>query len=170
MSYVSNVQKRFKVLVLKRLRKIRFKFRNPDDILKELIRTHYEKFEKAAQKKNINPDKELYEKAVLGIMIKNQKVLKIYDYDSDIYTYNPRRKSKIKNKSEYHKYLQSEAWKEIREIILVRDGYKCTKCGSTKNLQVHHKTYNNIYNEKEHQSDLVTLCSRCHKKEHNIEL
>ncbi len=53
----------------------------------------------------------------------------------------------------------------MRSVILERDNYRCTVCNSDKGLQVHHKTYKNIFNEK--QSDLITLCRTCHNTHHN---
>ena len=77
--------------------------------------------------------------------------------------------------------------------VLERDYYKCTKCGSKKNLHVHHKVYfsdilkrilkenptldpitdiNELYNiaikDKEFNSldNLITYCKDCHWKEH----
>lgn len=65
----------------------------------------------------------------------------------------------------YYKYLKSSAWRKIAKLVLERDNYQCCKCSSTKELQVHHKTYEHIFFEKEHLEDLETLCSICHAKE-----
>lgn len=40
----------------------------------------------------------------------------------------------------------------------------CQKCGTTKNLEVHHKTYKNLGHEK--LSDLLLLCHEHHFREH----
>lgn len=66
----------------------------------------------------------------------------------------------------YKKYLKSDSWNLIRDIVIERDGCKCTRCGSVNILQVHHKTYKNIFNEIEHLDDLITLCKSCHYDEH----
>lgn len=71
----------------------------------------------------------------------------------------------------YNSKLQSPEWKEKRNYILKRDGYKCTMCGSTHNLQVHHKYYikhQGKYIEPWDYSDdaLITLCARCHYRVH----
>jgi hypothetical protein len=71
-----------------------------------------------------------------------------------------------KRRIQYHKFLKSPYWLEVRDLVLARDGYTCQMCGVTKNLQVHHLTYKNHRHEKEHLEDLVTLCKHCHKKEH----
>ncbi len=52
----------------------------------------------------------------------------------------------------------------VNPLVLQRDGNKCTKCGSAKNLDIHHKHYNL---SKLTYYDLITLCRRCHKIEHN---
>lgn len=42
------------------------------------------------------------------------------------------------NHGSYRELLFDERWREKRMHILERDGYKCTICGSEKNLVVHH--------------------------------
>lgn len=54
-------------------------------------------------------------------------------------------------------------WTSIRQEALERDGNRCTKCGNTENLHVHHLTYENKYESLE---DLITLCRACHIKAH----
>lgn len=73
--------------------------------------------------------------------------------------------------AKYREYLQSEKWKKKRQKVLKRDNFECQyrvwiffKCKSKKKLQVHHKTYKRVFRER--MSDLVTLCEKCHKKEH----
>lgn len=65
---------------------------------------------------------------------------------------------------EYRRYLRSRSWKKKRMKRLKKDNFTCQRCGRKTNLQIHHKTYKNIY--KEQMEDLVTLCGKCHKKEH----
>jgi hypothetical protein len=46
--------------------------------------------------------------------------------------------------------------------VKMRDQFRCTRCGSTENLRVHH-----IKGTKSHRmEDLTTLCLACHQKEH----
>ncbi len=67
-------------------------------------------------------------------------------------------------KTEYKKYLQSDKWKFKREELFKLRGEKCEKCNSIELLHVHHKNYDNIFNEK--TDDLVILCSSCHRLQH----
>ena len=68
---------------------------------------------------------------------------------------------------EYDEYLKSPEWLRRRERRLFNDGYRCMMCGSAKNLNVHHITYDHVYNEP--MEDLVTLCNRCHSIIHSDE-
>jgi hypothetical protein len=52
----------------------------------------------------------------------------------------------------------------LRRKVFERDGGQCTSCHSSKYLHVHHLTYERAGSEL--LSDLVTLCSSCHMKEH----
>ncbi len=50
--------------------------------------------------------------------------------------------------------------------VLTRDGYKCTKCGSTENLHAHHiKNWNDFPSLRYDVSNGLTLCASCHRKE-----
>lgn len=71
-------------------------------------------------------------------------------------------------KKEYSKELENPMWRAKREIILKRDDYTCTLCGSKENLCVHHLKY--IKGNKAWQYPnkcLITLCKDCHKKVHH---
>lgn len=68
-------------------------------------------------------------------------------------------------RTKYNEYIRSNEWKEKCEKILARDNHECQHCHAhTPDLSVHHKTYENLFNEKD--EDLITLCDNCHKKEH----
>ena len=70
-------------------------------------------------------------------------------------------------KSEYAQQLKSPEWKAKRLEILKRDDYKCTKCGETKKLHVHHLSYTRGCNAWEYPNEqLITLCKGCHSEEH----
>lgn len=65
----------------------------------------------------------------------------------------------------YKDYLKTNHWKNIRSIIRKKYKNKCRSCKTTENLEVHHKTYKNIGNEK--LSNLTLLCRNCHQKAHD---
>lgn len=62
----------------------------------------------------------------------------------------------------YLAYLESEAWTELRNRRIKKDGFKCSICGNPNNLQVHHLRYPQVLGT-ESISDLMTLCESCHK-------
>ena len=71
-----------------------------------------------------------------------------------------------RNKYTYTSYISSPIWKNKRESILKRDKHQCQTCMGKESLQVHHKTYDRLFKEK--QSDLITLCSECHDAITNV--
>ena len=68
------------------------------------------------------------------------------------------------NKEEYQQYLYSKHWTNFKYGYYLVNEKKCSFCNSTENIQLHHKTYKNIGNEK--HSDVIPLCRKCHIKEH----
>lgn len=60
-------------------------------------------------------------------------------------------------------YLTTKIWRGIRYAAMKRDGMACTRCGSTVELQVHHKKYHEIGADV--LEDLETLCVNCHAVE-----
>lgn len=68
------------------------------------------------------------------------------------------------NRTEYKLYLQSIEWKQKKELLFSIKGKVCERCKSIKEIQVHHKTYANVFNEK--LNDLEVICKKCHYKEH----
>lgn len=66
------------------------------------------------------------------------------------------------------KFRSSQQWKNKRAEILLRDHEKCKICGCCNNLQVHH-VYSLDSNPelKLENSNLITLCDRCHHDVHN---
>jgi len=67
---------------------------------------------------------------------------------------------------EYQTYLNSSAWKEKRLKVLTRAKFKCEKCKKRQAWQIHHLTYERIYDEE--LSDLQAVCGQCHMKIHGI--
>lgn len=70
-------------------------------------------------------------------------------------------------KIDHQEYINSPKWKAKRQMVLERDNFRCRKCGTGKNLDVHHITYENIGNEP--LDDLVTLCRNCHEEVHKYD-
>lgn len=76
---------------------------------------------------------------------------------------------KSDKKLEYTKYLKSSKWKERRQCRLEQCNYKCSICNLIKlekHLHLHHHTYDNLYNEKDLDLDIV--CQLCHKDIHYV--
>jgi hypothetical protein len=66
-----------------------------------------------------------------------------------------------------HRYIQSRYWESLRNKVMSRDGYKCTKCGGKEHLNVHH--IRPIYLEgTDDINNLITLCRDCHQSEHGF--
>lgn len=62
-------------------------------------------------------------------------------------------------------YLQSEAWKRKRYVVLKRDNWTCVNCGKPAN-QVHHKRYAKHNIGLEPIDWLVSVCDSCHDQLH----
>lgn len=67
----------------------------------------------------------------------------------------------------YNKLCKDERWQKLRHKVLERDGFKCTCCGSTENLSVHHVEYEDFIPWNTSMKYLITLCSSCHYKQHS---
>lgn len=64
----------------------------------------------------------------------------------------------------YYNYRRSFVWSNLRKTILLRDGYRCVKCGLTqKRLEVDHIKAISLGGDFFDQNNLQTLCHRCHK-------
>jgi 5-methylcytosine-specific restriction endonuclease McrA len=57
--------------------------------------------------------------------------------------------------------LDRSAWQRLRRAARLRDGNRCVRCGAIQRLSVHHAVEGS-----NRLADLVTLCSRCHAREH----
>lgn len=68
------------------------------------------------------------------------------------------------NKATYDEYLQSPAWKTRRNTALKSAGWRCSRCGRKRHLQVHHRSYERV--GQEHDGDLEVLCEDCHSQHH----
>ncbi|HIC20201.1 TPA: hypothetical protein EYO77_19040, partial [Candidatus Poribacteria bacterium] len=65
---------------------------------------------------------------------------------------------------EYLEYMESDAWRDLRNRKYTENGYRCQACGvkynDTSCLEVHHTHYDNLTFED--TSDLLVLCHLCH--------
>jgi len=61
--------------------------------------------------------------------------------------------------------LSSEAYELLKNQVLERDGWRCQKCGSFENLQVHHLEARSRLGH-DTMTNLLTLCAVCHRKSH----
>ena len=68
----------------------------------------------------------------------------------------------------YHHYLESNLWKEIRARVLAQNRV-CLKCGGEKYLQIHHKKYTKTNLSGKDIKNLIVLCKKCHRKVTRIE-
>ena len=60
------------------------------------------------------------------------------------------------------------AYRNLKQSVLTRDGWRCQKCGVSANLEVHHITPRNLLGHDKAEN-LITLCARCHRKSHGRE-
>ena len=68
-----------------------------------------------------------------------------------------------KKKKSASSLRHTKGYKEFRLKILERDGNKCTKCGSDKKLQIHHKKSVGEYPDLVlDENNVITLCAKCH--------
>lgn len=105
-------------------------------------------------KPSTGDDKERIEQFINRCIIKRQK-----NVDFEIVA------NKILNMP-YRDFLETPYWKGTALFVKRREGWKCSVCGSTGNLDVHHKTYDHHGNEIYHLDELTTLCKECHRKVH----
>ena len=61
--------------------------------------------------------------------------------------------------------LSRQVYRRLMKRVLERDGWRCQKCGSLENLQVHHKIKRSQQGD-DALANLVTLCAYCHLAEH----
>jgi 5-methylcytosine-specific restriction endonuclease McrA len=64
--------------------------------------------------------------------------------------------------------LDADAYQELWQKVLARDGWKCQACGSMQHLQVHHKQFRS-HAGNDSEENLITLCNDCHKAAHGCE-
>ena len=80
-----------------------------------------------------------------------------------------RLKKKRGRKSNYLKSLNDPYYKEARRKCMIRDRFKCKRCGSKILLEFHHISYHVLRKELEgtNLKWTVILCENCHELVHN---
>lgn len=74
-----------------------------------------------------------------------------------------------KHRQRYNEFMASAGWQALRAKKFADVRSKCERCGETRRLQVHHKTYVRFGGE-ELLDDLESLCVWCHSQEHGTDL
>lgn len=68
-------------------------------------------------------------------------------------------------KFQYSNYMRSKHWRKFRKKMWKQKPHRCWICNmETQKLDLHHKTYKNLGNEKANQ--VIFLCRPCHSKLH----
>lgn len=67
----------------------------------------------------------------------------------------------------YESYLKTKQWKEFRQTVFKRDGFKCLLC-SEKATHCHHISYGSFVKFGDSKRlECASLCKTCHEKVHN---
>ena len=61
--------------------------------------------------------------------------------------------------------LDPVAYRRLRHRVLERDGWRCQRCGSLCELEVHHIRSRGLLGD-DAAENLITLCARCHQEVH----
>jgi len=57
--------------------------------------------------------------------------------------------------------LDPVAYENLRQEVLLRDGWRCQSCGTMANLEVHHKEFRSRSGD-DADENLITLCHDCY--------
>ena len=78
--------------------------------------------------------------------------------------------AKSKKWDNYHEYLESEEWKNLKEEFYGDNNYRCEICGiDAKNIyHTHHWKYPQTDWFYDEIDNLVCLCQDCHKLQHEL--
>lgn len=66
----------------------------------------------------------------------------------------------------YKDFLASDYWEVVKANYYRKNPKICNDCRSTKNIQLHHKNYWQIFSLN--TGSLISLCAKCHKSRHGI--
>jgi 5-methylcytosine-specific restriction endonuclease McrA len=65
--------------------------------------------------------------------------------------------------------LDPKLYSALRQRVLNRDGWRCQRCASLQNLEVHHVHARSFLGD-DAKENLITLCSACHRCHHGRRL
>lgn len=85
-----------------------------------------------------------------------------FKYRKKFVPHNHRRKKKDRSNDERRK-LYTDNWDQIRRSVYQRDGHRCVMCGKKGKLHAHHIVPVAISRDNS-MSNLVSVCSKCHRK------
>lgn len=68
--------------------------------------------------------------------------------------------------AEYEEYIRSPEWEQRKVRYYSSHEKRCAACGSTERIHLHHHTYERLRHELD--SDLIPLCSTCHRLVHRF--
>ena len=72
----------------------------------------------------------------------------------------------LKRTTAYLWYLGSQFWAQKRREALERANYICQRCFKRPATEVHHRTYERVFNEL--ATDLQPVCRDCHRRLHHL--
>ena len=91
------------------------------------------------------------------------------EYVNRYFNYRPKKQTLEPGSEEWYNkrasYMRSLQWKEKRLKRLEIDNYSCVVCGAQHRLELHHLTYDNLFDEE--LDDLRTLCRDHHQLQHD---
>jgi len=61
--------------------------------------------------------------------------------------------------------LDAKAYRELCKEVSERDGWTCQSCGSLSAVEVHHRRFKS-HQGADDESNLITLCCKCHREIH----
>ncbi len=70
----------------------------------------------------------------------------------------------LKRQTAYEWYLGTNFWRAKRNEAMARANHVCQRCGERPATEVHHLTYERVFNEM--AADLLPVCSPCHRTIH----
>jgi 5-methylcytosine-specific restriction endonuclease McrA len=91
----------------------------------------------------------------------------MFDRQQDLFDESPSKEMTWRER--YNKVIASSYWEKLRQRFLEKHDFKCCRCGwqktyldKSRNIELHHKTYERL--GKERDEDLELVCSVCHVK------